>query len=54
MPKLTVMLEDELDDRFRRAVFESKGLRRGAITEAVEEAIEVWIEKQLEKDKGTK
>jgi len=41
--KLTVLLDDELDERFRKAVFENKGMRRGNITEAVEEALEEWI-----------
>lgn len=46
MPKkITVLIEDKLDERFRRAIFEAKGLRRGAITEAIEEAIELWIDK---------
>lgn len=44
--KLTVILDDELDERFRESVFKSKGMRRGNITEAVEEAIDLWIESQ--------
>lgn len=44
MPKkLTVLLKDDLDKRFREAVFKSKGMYRGNITEAIEEAIELWI-----------
>ena len=47
MPKkLTVLIEDDLDEKFREAVFKSKGMRRGNITEAIEEAIELWIRKQ--------
>lgn len=49
--KLTVILDDELDERFREAVFKAKGLRRGSITEAIEEAIDFWIQKQEEKKK---
>lgn len=50
MPKkLTVLLKDNLDERFREAVFRSKGMHRGNITEAVEEAIETWIRKQKER-----
>lgn len=50
MPKkITVLVDDELDEKFRRAVFESKGLHRGSITEALEEALELWIEKEATK-----
>ena len=52
MPKkMTVLIEDELDERFRRAIFEVKGLRRGNITEAVEEAIELWIKTRKKEEK---
>ena len=44
--KLTVLIEDDLDKKFREAVFKSKGMHRGNITEAIEEAIQCWIEKQ--------
>ncbi len=44
MPKsLIVSLSDDLDDRFRTAIFTAKGFRKGAITEATVEAIESWI-----------
>lgn len=44
MPKkLTVLIRDDLDEQFRNAVFQCKGMHKGNITEAVEEAIEQWI-----------
>ena len=44
MPKkITVLVNDKLDERFRRAVFEKKGLHRGSMTKAVEEAMLMWI-----------
>lgn len=47
MPKkMTVMINDELDERFRKAVFEKKGMHKGNLTEAIEEAIECWIRDQ--------
>lgn len=49
--KLTVLIEEELDTRFREAIFKSKGMYRGNITEAVEEAIADWIKKKLEEEK---
>lgn len=48
--KLTVLLDDKLDERFREAVFRSKGMRRGNLTEAIEEALEAWIKDQIEKE----
>lgn len=42
--KLTVLIEDDLDERFRVAVFKAKGMHKGNLTEAVEEALELWIE----------
>lgn len=52
MPKkLTVLLKDDLDERFREAVFKSKGMHRGNITQAIEEALDLWIEKQMTKQK---
>ncbi len=41
--KLTVLIQDELDEKFREAVFKKKGMHRGNITAAVEEALECWI-----------
>jgi hypothetical protein len=46
MAKLTVLIKDELDEKFRDAVYKTKGMHKGNITEAIEEAIECWIEKQ--------
>lgn len=47
MPKkLTVLIKDDLDEKFREAVFEKKGMHKGNIKEAIEEAIELWINKQ--------
>jgi hypothetical protein len=52
MPKkLTVLINDELDERFRRAVFEAKGMHKGNLTEALEEAMNCWIKQQMTKKK---
>jgi len=42
--KLTVLIDESLDERFREAVFKNKGMRRGNLTEAIAEAIQLWIE----------
>lgn len=50
MAKLNVIIKDEIDEKFRRAVFETKGMKRGNLTEAIEEALELWIEQQASKN----
>jgi len=47
---LNVIIKDEIDEKFRRAVFETKGMKRGNLTEAIEEALELWIEQQASKN----
>jgi hypothetical protein len=49
MGKVTLVLDDKLEERFREAIFKSKGMRRGNIQSAIEEAVELWIEKQQSK-----
>lgn len=41
-----MVLSDELEDEFRRAVFEKYGMKKGNIAKAIEEAIERWIEEE--------
>ncbi len=46
MPKkLTVLIKDDLDEKFRNTVFQRKGMHKGNITEAIEEAMNCWINK---------
>jgi len=52
MAKLTVIIKDNLDEKFREAVFKTKGMHRGNITEAIEEAIELWIRDETRKTKS--
>lgn len=49
MGKLTLVMNDELEKEFRKAIFESKGMKKGNIQEAIEEAVQCWIEKQKKK-----
>jgi len=44
-------LEDELDERFRKAIVDRKGLHKGVIKESFEEAIEDWIAKSIKAKK---
>ena len=44
MGKLNVVLHDDIDDKFRRAVFARIGLKKGNLTEALEEALNQWVD----------
>ena len=46
MGKMSLMISDELEERFRRAVGKRKGFHKGNIGEALSEAIEDWINKK--------
>ena len=46
MGKVTLVLSDELEKEFRKAIYESKGMKRGNIQAAIEEAVQCWIDKQ--------
>ena len=45
MGKMNIVLSDKTEERFRKAVFENKGMKKGNISECIEEAIDLWIEK---------
>jgi hypothetical protein len=55
MPKkLTVLIKDDLDEKFREAVFQRKGMHKGNLTEALEEAIDQWIKNVYRKGENKK
>ena len=43
MGKMNIVLDDKVEEKFRRAVFERKGMKKGNISKALSEAIEQWI-----------
>jgi hypothetical protein len=49
MGKMNIVLDDKREERFRKAVFDSKGMKKGNISEALEEAIDLWIETEARK-----
>lgn len=46
MGKMNIVLTDELENKFRKAVYETKGYKKGNISEAMKEAIQCWIKEQ--------
>jgi hypothetical protein len=49
MAKMNIVLTDATEEKFRKAVFENMGMKKGNISLALEEAIELWIEEQAKK-----
>jgi hypothetical protein len=54
MGKMNIKLSDDTEERFRKAVSNSKGMRKGNISIAIEEAIDLWIEEQNRKERNQK
>ena len=48
MGKIYVVLPDDLEEKFRKAVFNRFGMKKGNLTIAIEEAIEDWVNKGSE------
>ena len=46
MGAIKVILQDDLEEKFRTEVFKSKGMKKGNLTIAIEEAITSWIDSQ--------
>lgn len=44
MGKMNIVLDDELEKKFREAVFKRKGMKKGNISDALAEAIEEWMQ----------
>lgn len=49
MGKMNIVLDDKTEERFRKAVFQSKGMKKGNISDALEEAINLWINQEIER-----
>jgi hypothetical protein len=46
MGAIKVILSDDLEEKFRKKVFQIYGMKKGNIKLAIEEAIEDWIIKK--------
>lgn len=49
MGRMYVILPDDLEEQFRKEVFNRFGMRKGNLTIAIEEAIKNWIKKGSDK-----
>lgn len=43
MGKINVKIQEDIDAKFRKEIFNRKGMKKGNITEALEEAMLLWI-----------
>lgn len=43
MGRIDIILSEDLEEKFRNAVYKKYGMKRGNLTEAVHEALESWI-----------
>jgi metal-responsive CopG/Arc/MetJ family transcriptional regulator len=43
MGRLVLSIPDDLEQRFRDAVYRRYGMKRGNLTRAIKEAIEQWV-----------
>lgn len=48
---MNIILHDNTEERFRKAVADYKGFKKGNLSEALEEAIDLWIMEQAKKGK---
>jgi hypothetical protein len=46
MARINLVIDNELDEQFRSAVFKRMGLRKGSLQKAAEEALRMWTETQ--------
>jgi hypothetical protein len=51
---MNIVLEDTVEERFRKTVFQSKGMKKGNISEAIQEALEAWMEREAKMGRRTK
>ena len=40
---MNITLDDKIEERFRKTIFQRKGMKKGNISIALEEAIDQWI-----------
>ena len=51
MGRIDIILPDDVEDKFRNAVYKRYGMKRGNITEAINDAIIGWVNENNPNDK---
>lgn len=51
MGEMKVVLPDDLEEKFRKKVFETKGMKKGNLSESAKEAIKMWIKSKRNENK---
>ena len=51
MGKFTVEVNDELEEKFRKTIAETKGFHKGDMGKSLEEALDLWIKEQEKRRK---
>ena len=46
MPRINLVIDDDLDKQFRNEVNRRLGMKKGNLKIAIEEAIKLWIEQK--------
>jgi hypothetical protein len=49
LARIDVILDDDLEKKFRDEVFKRYGMKRGNLTEAMQEAVRMWLEARPKK-----
>jgi hypothetical protein len=52
--RLNITLDEKLEKKFRGAVADTLGFKKGNLQIAIEEALEEWIERKMAESKGSK
>jgi len=52
--KINISLSDKTEEELKETIFETKGMKKGNISEAAEEAFKMWIKEQKRLKKEAK
>jgi hypothetical protein len=52
--RVNITLDEELDKRFRQAVSQTLGFKKGNLQKAIEEALDAWIKDKKERSNPKK
>ena len=52
MGRINVNIEDSIESKFLKEVFNQKGMKKGNLTQAIEEAMLLWVEQNEDQDES--